>query len=98
METEHFIIQYEEKSDGLLVAEIGEKYYQEVSSLHAYHQDKKIPIIIHNRKNMSHATLLKYDNVPMGFYSSGVIQVLSPAEWVDKDKNIKEHITKHEKL
>lgn len=90
IETDHFIIKYQDESDGLLVAEISEKYYEEVSSIHDYHQDGKIPIIIHDKENMSHGTLLKANKVPMGLYSSGIIQVLSPKEWIDDEENIKD--------
>lgn len=90
LETEHFIIHYEDETEGQLVAKIGEKYYEEVSSFHHYDHEKKIPIIIHNREKMSQLTLLKRDNLPMGYYRAGVIQILSPSEWIGEGEDVEE--------
>lgn len=89
-ETEHFIIRYEDEEEAKIVAKIGEKYYEEVSAFHNYNHEKKIPIMIYNRAEMGQTALLKDDNVPMGYYSAGVIQILSPGEWIDDGENMEE--------
>lgn len=85
--TEHFLIKYTagDADQVAMVAEAAEAAYRPVTEIMGYVTGKKAVIYIYpNRQEMRKAIGWSGDESAMGVYYTGVIQVLSPKEWLQK--------------
>lgn len=87
VETEHFLIKYtaDDADQVALVAEAAEQAYQPVTNLLGYVPVKKAVLYIYpDRVEMRKAIGWSGDESAMGVYYNGVIQILSPKVWLQK--------------
>lgn len=87
LETEHFIIRFEDKEEeARLTANIAEKYYTLLSARFEYEANEKIPIIIYqDAEKMKKTAFMKSERTPMGLYIGKTIQILSPSNWINSE-------------
>lgn len=93
IETKHFTIRYntEDKKMPELVGEIIEEKYEDVCAHFEYEpKDKTIVIIYDDGKELMKNSNIGQGKPPMGVYLGGIVQILSPEQWIDDEENIRE--------
>ncbi|NLP41341.1 MAG: hypothetical protein GX348_03950 [Veillonellaceae bacterium] len=94
-ETDHFIIKYNPVDIDVvdMVAEAAEAAYQPVTSALGYNPaPKTIVVMYHNKAELRKAFGWSGDQSAMGVYWGGVIQLLSPHEWMKQGDTVAEFI------
>ncbi|MBW4828319.1 MAG: hypothetical protein KZY61_03470 [Clostridiaceae bacterium] len=91
LEGTHFSIRYKDKDKDIakITLDILEKHYEKICKKLDYFTYEKVPVIIYNDGEELLKTIrLKTDIPPLGAYYSGVINILSPFNWIEYGDNV----------